>query len=151
MPRSEIAKKLEKEGSGRTAGGMDQQDSARRAWRWNLGAGKWVTRPQAPTGETQSAGKDRIVGECLSARLPPASRSASCASESEVSSRRRACRKSWPKKLAEKVTNGEEIRRRNHRRRGDQTAMTLSEGFRKENKVTEMKHSHRKKIRFSPL
>ena len=53
-----------KEGSGRTVGGMDQQDGAGRAWRWNHGVGKWVTRPHAPVCETQSVGEDR----CLAAR-----------------------------------------------------------------------------------
>ena len=42
---------------------------------------------------------------------------------------------------------GEELVGKNHRRRGDQTAMTLSGGFRKENKVT----GRKKKIRFSSL
>ena len=58
-----LPKKVEKEGLGRTVGGMDQQDGAGRAWRWNLGAGKWVSHPHAPVRETQYAGKDRHVAE----------------------------------------------------------------------------------------
>ena len=48
---------------------------------------------------------------------------------------------------------GEELAGKSHRRRGDQTAMTLFGGFRKVNKVIGRKHDHwkKKKIRFSPL
>ena len=45
----------------------------------------------------------------------------------------------------------EKLAGKSHRRLGDQTAMTLSEGFQKENKVTGRKHGHQKKKRFSPL
>ena len=96
-----LPKKVEKEGSGRTTEGMDQQDGTGRAWRWNLGAGKWVT-PRDKISAWQS------LGNCLPAGFPPMSRSTSCTSEFEISSRRRVYRKSWPKK----VTDGEEIRRR---------------------------------------
>ena len=58
-----LPKKVENEGSGRTIGGMDQQDSTRRAWKWNLGIRKWVTCPHASTCETQSMGEDRRVEE----------------------------------------------------------------------------------------
>ena len=86
-----LPKKVEKEGSGRTIEGMDQQDGAGRAWRGNCGAGKWVTRPHAPARETQFAKEDRRVGDCLPTGFPPTGRSASCASESKVVGRRRAC------------------------------------------------------------
>ena len=59
MSRNRNFQKGGEEGSGGTAGGMDQQDGVGRAWRWNLGAGKWVTRPHASACETQSAGEDR--------------------------------------------------------------------------------------------
>ena len=39
---AEMVKKVDKEGSGRIAGGMDQQDGAGQAWRWNLVTGKWA-------------------------------------------------------------------------------------------------------------
>ena len=56
-----LPKKVEKEGSRRTAEGMDQQDGTGRAWSWNRGAEKWVTRPHASVRETQSTGEDQCV------------------------------------------------------------------------------------------
>ena len=97
VAKPKLPKKVEKEGSGRTAGEMDQQDCVGQAWRWNRGAGKWVTRPHvpesgshAPAHETQSAGEDRLVGDCLPAWFPPTGRSTSCASESEVVGRKKS-------------------------------------------------------------
>ena len=73
----------------------------------------------------------RRVGSCFPARFPPTCRSASCASESEVSDWRRDGRKS--------------------RRQGDPTVAAVvavrrsdGGGFRKENKVIGRKHDHRK-------
>ena len=43
-----MGKKVDKEGSGWTAGGIVQQDGTGRAWTWSLGTGKWPTRPHAP-------------------------------------------------------------------------------------------------------
>ena len=85
---------------------MDQQYGAGRAWRWNLGTGKWATRPQASEHGTQAAREEwrgRRVDGCFLTGFPPMCRSALCASEFEVSGWRRAARKS-------------------HRRRGDLTA-----------------------------
>ena len=42
-----MVKKVDKEGTGRTVGGMDQQDCIGQAWRWNLGIGKWAMRLHA--------------------------------------------------------------------------------------------------------
>ena len=58
-----LPKKVEKEGSGRTTRGMDQQDGIGRAWRWNLCTKKWLTRPHAPARETRSAGEDQRMAE----------------------------------------------------------------------------------------
>ena len=56
---AEIVKKVDKEGSGRTVEGMDRQDGTGRAWRWNLGTGKWATCPHAPGRGTQVAREER--------------------------------------------------------------------------------------------
>ena len=56
-----MVKKVDKEGSGRTTGGMDQQDGVRRAWRWNLITGKWATCPHAPARGRQAAGEEWCV------------------------------------------------------------------------------------------
>ena len=63
VPQSRNRQKGGKEGFGRTAGGMYQQDSVGRAWRWNLGTEKCVMRPQASVRETQAAREDRRVAE----------------------------------------------------------------------------------------
>ena len=65
----------------------------------------------------------RCVDDCFSAGFPPTCRSASCASESEVSNQRRTGRKKSP--IARRSDGGG--------------------GFRKENKVTGRKHGHRKR------
>ena len=75
---------------------------------------------------SKKSGTWRCVDVCFPAGFPLMCRSASCASESEVSGRRRAGQK---KSLAAA-------------RRSDGGG---GGGFRKENKVTERKHSHRKK------
>ena len=95
--------KGEKEGSGRTAGGMDQQDGAGRAWRRNLGIGKWVTRPHASAHGTQAAREKRRVNDSFLTGFPSTCRSALCASEFEVSGQRRAGRK---KSLPAAATEG---------------------------------------------
>ena len=60
-------------------------------------------RTHAPACGQQAAKEEQRVGSCFPTGFPPTCRSASCASESEVSGRRRAGRKS-------------------HRRQGDLTA-----------------------------
>ena len=67
------------------------------------------TRTHALTREPQAAEERRRVRGCFPMRLPPACRSASCASESEVSGRRRASRKVIG---GGDAGGGEEIRRR---------------------------------------
>ena len=42
-----MGKKVDKEGSGWTAGGMEQQDGAGRPWMWSPVTGKGSTRPHA--------------------------------------------------------------------------------------------------------
>ena len=75
VPRSRnCQKKVEKEGSGRTAGGMDQQD----------GTGKWVTSRRVRLNPPKKISTWRRMGDCLPEGFPPTSRSASCASEYEV-------------------------------------------------------------------
>ena len=122
-------KKVEKKGSGRTIGGMDQQDGAGRAWRRDLCTEKWVSahthwrvelRPLEKSGTWQGMDDYFLMG------FPPMCRSASCSLEYEVAGRRRASRK---KSL---VT----------RRSGDGSG---GGGFRKENKVTKRKHGHQKR------
>ena len=72
------------------------------------------------------------VDGCFTVGFPPTCRLILCASESEVSNRRRA---GWKKSPA--------VRRSDD---GDSDG-----GFQKENKVTGRKHDHqKKKIRFSP-
>ena len=87
---------MDKEGLGRTVGGMDQQDGAKRAWRWYLGIGKWAMRPHAPAHGTQAVEEEWRVDSCFLAGFPLTCRSASCPSESEVSGWRRASRKKSP-------------------------------------------------------
>ena len=79
---------------------MDQQDGAEQAWRWNLGTEKWVTCPHKPVRGTQALGEERRVDDCFPTGFPPTCRSASCASEFEVSCRRRAGRKKSPAAVA---------------------------------------------------
>ena len=43
-----MPKKMEKQGSERTNGGLEVQDGARRACWKKLSTGKWVMRPHAP-------------------------------------------------------------------------------------------------------
>ena len=78
----------------------------------------------------EKSGTWRCVESCFPAGFSPTCRLASCASESEVSDRRRAGRKS-------------------HRGQGDPMTVAVrrsdDEGFQKENKVTGRKHDHRKK------
>ena len=74
----------------------------------------------------EKSGVWRCVDGCFPAGFPPTCRLASCASESEVSSWRRA---GWKKSPA--------VRRSDGGGRG--------EGFRKENKVIGRKHGHQKK------
>ena len=83
--------------------------------------------PHTPARGTQAAGEERDVDDCFSAMFPPTCRSALCASESKVSGRRRAGRKKSPAM-----------------RRSDGGGGSDGE-FRKENKVTGMKHSHQKR------
>ena len=90
---AEIAKKVEKEGSRRTVEGMDQQDDAGQAWRWNLSTGKWVTCPHVSACGTQAAEEERCVDDYFPVGFPLTCRLASCASKSEVAGRRRASRK----------------------------------------------------------
>ena len=45
-----MGKKVDKEGSGWTVGGMEQEDDAGRAWIWSPITGKWSTRPHAHPG-----------------------------------------------------------------------------------------------------
>ena len=77
----------------------------------------------------EKSGVWQRVGSYFPARFPLTCRSASCASEYEVSGRRRA---GW----------------KNHRRQGDPTVATARRyddgGFRKDNKGTERKHDHRR-------
>ena len=42
-----MGKKVDKEGSGWTAGGMEQQDDAAQPWLWSPVTGKGSTRPHA--------------------------------------------------------------------------------------------------------
>ena len=123
-----MVKKVDEEGSGRTAQGMDQQDGVGQAWRWNLSIGKWATHPYAPARGTQAAGEEwrverkppekngawRRVESCLPAGFPPTCRSVLCTSESEVSDQRRASRKKSP---PTRRFDGEVIRQQRQRRR----------------------------------
>ena len=103
-----MGKNVDKEGLGWTAGGIEQQNGAGQPCMWSPVTEKGATRTHAPTRGRKTAGERRRARCCLPARLPPACRSAPCASESVVSGRRRAARK---------VTDGDgdgekEIRRR---------------------------------------
>ena len=84
-----------------------------------------------PARGQQAVGEERRLESYFPTGFPPTCRSVLCASEFEVSGRRRAGRKS-------------------HRRQGDLTVAATKVrrsdggGFRKENKVTGRKHDHRK-------
>ena len=95
-----MGKKVDKEGLGWTTGGVEQQDGAGRPWLWSPVTGKGSTRPHVqPRAGAWTAScrrreaRDGACGAGCSARLPPECRSASCASESVISGRRRAARK----------------------------------------------------------
>ena len=78
-------------------------------------------RPPEKSGELRWP---RRVDDCFPAGFPPTCRSASCASESKVADRRRDGRKKSP--AARRSDDG-------------------GRGFRKENKMIERKHGHRKR------
>ena len=99
----EMVKNVDKEGSRRTVGGMDQQDDVGRDWRWNLVTGKWVTRRRMKGRLPEKNGVWRHVESCFPTRFSPTCRSASCASESKVSSRRRV---GWKKSPAARRSDG---------------------------------------------
>ena len=56
-----MVKKVDNEGSGRTAEGVDRQDGARQAWRWNLGTRKWATRRRVERRPPEKSGKWKAV------------------------------------------------------------------------------------------
>ena len=106
---------------------MDQQDGVGQA-RDVISAPESGSRPhtrrRVELGQPEKSGAWWRVDDCFPEGFPPTCRSASCASESEVASQRRAGRK---KSLAARRSGG-----------GDR-------GFQKENKVTGRKHGHRKR------
>ena len=89
------------------------------------------TRPNALAHGRQVAEEEWHVESCL-VGFPLTCRSASCASEYEVFDQRRA---GWKNSLVARRSDGG----------------SSGGGFGKENKVTERKHDHRKKLRFSLL
>ena len=64
-----MGKKVDKEGLGWTAGGIEQQDGAGRAWMWSPDIGKWPMRPHAhPRAGAWTAGCRREAardGACV--------------------------------------------------------------------------------------
>ena len=56
-----MGKKVDKEGSGWTAGGMDQQDGARKPWLWSPVTEKGSTRTHVSACGWQAAGEGRSV------------------------------------------------------------------------------------------
>ena len=102
---AEMVKKVDKEGSGRIAGGMDQQDSAGRAWRWNLVTGEWATCPHAPTcPDAWKTGRRRRVA-----------RGGACRAVFRWGFLQRVDRPRAPRNL--RFSGGEELAGKSHRRR----------------------------------
>ena len=64
-----MGKKVDKEGSGWTAEGIEQQDGVGQAWTWSPGTGKWPTSPHAhPSAGAWTAGcrrKEARDGACV--------------------------------------------------------------------------------------
>ena len=125
----EMGKNVDKEGSGWTVGVMEQQDGAGRAWMWSPVTGKWSTHPHAhPRAGAWTASCRR-----------EAARDSACVAGFRWGCHFHVDRPRAPRNL--RFLAGEELIGKSPvaavRRSGDG-------GFRKENKVTVMKHDHRK-------
>ena len=125
---------MDKEGSGWTVGGIEQQDGAGRAWMWSPNTGKWPTRPHThPSASAWTASYRR-----------EAARDCACVAVFQRGCHRRVDRPRAPRNL--RFPTGEELVGKSPAVAVAAAAARISGdgGFREKNKVTGVKHDHRK-------